>query len=1209
MPHFDLDSASPAGRGLARLHALGPTLPFPVREHVARLAVMMEEQQPAGAVWHLKDSVEAVARLCFVATTAELLRLDTVRGSWWLEEPEDCPEPLRELARFVRYNPYPSLGALVARLRDLVVPNRALGGTAGPTALLAEVWPGRGGVGGALEELRDWRNGYHGHGALGDSERAVREVVHQLPRLAHLLEALVRFFAAARLGCEPLLEGEEWPRDEAPELAPSGARGISLRPLLELLALPGSLRPRLGALEGGDARRPRLNFRTLVDGQERRLSRSAVESPELAAVEALAERRELPPAGEEHIEAIPIGRLLHLEEARFADFSSALYTEPTYLVDEIERVVESARAGALRLVGPAGCGKSFLVRGLVARWRRVRPWLVLPFYAQPGKGAEPAALVDRLSTECTESVDDLKSHGLFLNKPERPPRVEALGEWLGQLLRFNPGVERLVVVLDGLDEIRPREDQADLTAILPRELPDGLVLLLSGRDDDELDPAVRRHLRELPAAAGSPVAMRPGEAGPRGEANRALLLRYLSKHWHIESKARREALLAGAGERFLHVAMLAQGVAAGLFDEHAAPPPERLAVAFVEGLARRMAMLPAYARALEQAVAFLAAAPMAVPRECLVDWGIDTRFVDEILLDLRGLLLREPAHELDFVRGRAERHRYRIYHREVVETLRTDPEWGPRVTEAQARLAERLQEERAGLWGDPAAVDSERPEDAYALLALSTHAALSGVQVTPADLEAVAWRLLGLAHECAESRPLAALEAIASARQAVALAGEDLPHETAERLSGVAFCKAAGASWAAGDTKRALSNGKSAVKVLSALLMGSGGSSDILTDLFRALMIAGRVMLETGCRTEALPHFEQAETIARQLLERLGRSPQALRHLERSLIATGAILLEDGRRSEALPRFEKAEALARELVDQLGRLPGPLRDLAVSVRASGQVLLSEGRSTEALARYEEATIICRELVHLLGRGPGELGALSFSLGELGNLLLSQGRREESLAMLKEAVAIDREQVERLGQLPVPLGELSVSLLRVAKALLLEGRSNEAIARIDEAAVIIRDLIARVGPLPEVLRRLSVSHSMIGAALLSTGTRDQALSRFQEALAIDREVVERFGRQPDSLRNLAISLMAVGDFSLAEDRPSDALSHFFEAEAIHRELLAGRGSSLETLRDLASSLQRVGSALLAERRRIEALVRFTEVVAIERELEQRSRGPN
>jgi len=79
--YFDNDSSSRFSGAWQSLVEASPSLPFPVRPLVCSCLDSLEGQDPVAAVWFLKDSAEALARLCFVVTAAEVLRLQAERGS------------------------------------------------------------------------------------------------------------------------------------------------------------------------------------------------------------------------------------------------------------------------------------------------------------------------------------------------------------------------------------------------------------------------------------------------------------------------------------------------------------------------------------------------------------------------------------------------------------------------------------------------------------------------------------------------------------------------------------------------------------------------------------------------------------------------------------------------------------------------------------------------------------------------------------------------------------------------------------------------------------------------------------------------------------------------------------------------------------------------------------------------------------------------
>jgi len=600
------------------------------------------------------------------------------------------------------------------------------------TTILANSWSVRGGIKTRLDQLRDWRNAYHGHGALGDHRMAARQVRSNLPVLADTIDLLTPFLNGARLACEDLLddEGRAHKDQEMLPLAATGAAGVSLRPLVEMLEVGQGPRA-LWFLEAGDPFKPRLQLRRGAAGGSRWFRRADLAGAELDAVERLAEpwKARGRPLEEEQ-GGLELGWLTHMKRLRFAGFDKGGYTEPTYLVEQVETALDAGVQGALRITGPAGCGKSFLARGLVERWRDGRPWLILPYFAVPGRGAEAAAFIAAIHGAVLEEARRLEPSGVYLSLPDeeaRPPRVDAFADWLCNLAEVNPSCERLVLVLDGLDEIRPKEQQAVITSLLPRSLPEGLFLLLVGRSDDELHPDVLGDLAGLEPVGASPVTVVTDPSVTASNHNRAVLHRHLERIHGMKSRDRRGAVIRAAEGRFLYVETLARGLAEGAFTiESDLPGPGQIMQKYLGWLVGRMDRIPAYGRAMEQTVALLGAARVPVPVECLVDWGIEDRFVEEILIDLGGLLAREHQDPDELVQGILEPYRYRIYHRELTERLDASPEWRKRIAQAHRTILECLVEDRAGLWDDEEAVSWNRPEDAYALLNVAAHAQVCG---------------------------------------------------------------------------------------------------------------------------------------------------------------------------------------------------------------------------------------------------------------------------------------------------------------------------------------------------------------------------------------------------------------------------------------------------------------------------------------------------
>ncbi len=1150
-----------------RLIAKAPDLPFPIRPQVEKCLAAIESQDSVAAVWFLKDATEATVRLLFVVTSAEVLRLVPERGSDWLTEgAEALPKPLRELSHFVRYNPTPSLGALLWRLDKVAVPNASVAGHGSVTVRLAPLWKA---VSRPLMDLKDWRNAYHGHGALGSHSRAADELRANIAALDVVVEGLRPLWGALHVTQSSLLAATSIPTGN-PSPASSGNPAVSFRPLVELLDVPGSAKE-AWLLDAADLRKGRLKYRSASSMEPRAVSRTAIQSAEIQAVERLAEESEsrghpIDTGAEEG--DLELGWLTHIENLRFAGYDRKRYTEPTYLVNRIEDVLKAALGGALRITGPGGTGKSFLVRGLTGRWRtKKNRYTVLPYYAIPGQGVDIASFVVAIYGAVLEESRRLANQGargLSLPNEGRQPGCDEFPAWLCTLVRHNRHIERFILIADGLDELRSGWSDSSIVDLLPREIPERLFLLLSSRSDQDLHPGVLNSLKNLQWIPGSPVLIEPNS----GE-NKKTLLEHLGKYFPEIDKDGRGAIVDRAEGRFLHVEMLGRGLREGAFDlspEKALPQPSEIVTRYLDWLSGSVRGMPVYGRALKETVAFLAVAVMPVPLECLIDWGIDPRWVEEIVIDLQGLLAREKSTERSLVAGVAEPYVYRLYHRDLIDDLRQDAAWVPQIDEAKKAILESIIEKRVGRWDDEDAVSWTDPGDAYAMLALGKHIAASTdrVPVPDSDIMAIAARLISRAQHLEQTylHPKGALECLDAAEKLTRLIASAPADAARERELG------------------GLSAGISA------------GRSGCLRSLMQL--------------QQALREARHAESVSGQLLARFGETPQALQDLWGSLNRVADVLLLEGDRLAALAKYEEGEAISRLLLARFGETPRSLSDLWVSLTRVADVKLVEGDRLAALAKYEEGEVISRQLLARFGETPKALRDLWASLIKIADVLLAEGDRPTALAKYREGEAISRQLLARYGETPGVLRDLSISTTKVAGVILAGGQRLAALVKYREAEVIRRQLLAQFGETPGALRDLSVSTTRVADVLLVEGDRQAALAKYEEGEAISRRLLTQFGETPLVLRDLWVSLTKIADVLLAAEDGATALARYEEGEVISRQLLARFGDTPGAQRDLAISLWRVADALLKKGERDVAVAKLTEAVHLASKYVQKSR---
>ncbi len=157
----------------------------------------------------------------------------------------------------------------------------------------------------------------------------------------------------------------------------------------------------------------------------------------------------------------------------------------------LDRHAESGER-PLAVVGASGLGKSALLANWVARYRANHPdtLVFVHFLGASPASADWVALLRRIITAFN------RRFGLALARPDEPAKLRAA---FADALRVVGAAHRLVIVLDGLNQLDDK-DQARELAWLPRELPEGVRLVVSTLPGSSLDAIDKRSWSKLEVA-------------------------------------------------------------------------------------------------------------------------------------------------------------------------------------------------------------------------------------------------------------------------------------------------------------------------------------------------------------------------------------------------------------------------------------------------------------------------------------------------------------------------------------------------------------------------------------------------------------------------------------------------------------------------------------------------------------------------------------
>ncbi|MDG4558148.1 MAG: hypothetical protein P9F19_12290 [Candidatus Contendobacter sp.] len=415
------------------------------------------------------------------------------------------------------------------------------------------------------------------------------------------------------------------------------------------------------------------------------------------------------------------------------------YLSPDYLRQPLREFLERETRGVFWLDAPGHIGKSMFVRGLAeAESAGEQPLLddlkVVAVFIRKEYRYGPAALLPLLETALKQALDlaerqDRRLPQIDLNAADK---AAALAEVLTEFRELAHFQGRLLVCLDGLDELRPPENGVSVLDFLPAPdaLPARTYLLLTSRA--QTDAGCPAWVWERPAArlAGRPgfqrYAVAVADSGYRAllrgyfqrelEAGRAKLESRLLGEGHAPGAAQRaaterldrlfEALLNKADGLFLHFAFLIDRINERdlvLDEQDIAQLPERRALfdAYLDELPAALA--PKHAELAKTVLLTLAAVEQAHA------WYIDGReppFAVEpewrgvafaVLADLTHqqgaegdlvYLLFRLKSALGTWRGEAAPgSRYRLGVKGLTEAIANHPAWGPLLAATHERLA------------------------------------------------------------------------------------------------------------------------------------------------------------------------------------------------------------------------------------------------------------------------------------------------------------------------------------------------------------------------------------------------------------------------------------------------------------------------------------------------------------------------------------------
>ncbi|MHB8577041.1 MAG: ATP-binding protein, partial [Dehalococcoidia bacterium] len=330
---------------------------------------------------------------------------------------------------------------------------------------------------------------------------------------------------------------------------------------------------------------------------------------------------------------------------------------PTYLFEQLERVMQGRRKGYVMLAGPVGAGKTIAMQTLA----EAGEWNGATVLAQflPGRpGLTAADLLDDLAAQIRSRwpVTLPATYSITID-------FDFVAKLLPRVLRalmLARGLRTLVLIIDGIDDPRVSADVvAQVATILPPAhlLPDGCFVVLT--TGTELQPTLKEELDRIkdgiaPYLGGNtdssggealPLCFETVSLSPTAEENRALLRAYPRANLPepLRTPEQIETVLGRSAGLFVYARHFCAALRAGLFSM---PDDLPEAAAFFEVYLNRLSDRvgqETFASVYEPLLGLLAAAALPVTAQQLVRWGVPADGLPAALNALQDFLTVEAG--------------------------------------------------------------------------------------------------------------------------------------------------------------------------------------------------------------------------------------------------------------------------------------------------------------------------------------------------------------------------------------------------------------------------------------------------------------------------------------------------------------------------------------------------------------------------------------
>ncbi|KAL1513904.1 hypothetical protein ABEB36_003243 [Hypothenemus hampei] len=185
------------------------------------------------------------------------------------------------------------------------------------------------------------------------------------------------------------------------------------------------------------------------------------------------------------------------QQAGFCQKASQCSINRERTIEEIHSYMAGDKTSPLVIVGPSGCGKTTLLSKIAIHCPNKFPeaFLILRFIGISAQSNTIEQLLSSIAIQCSILT---YGHQCFCNHT-----VEEYKEVLPNLLKANSTQRPLILIIDGLDQVR--EYSCSNTNWIPSKLPDNVKLIISVTENSDMHLALKLTIKDEKSYISMPV--------------------------------------------------------------------------------------------------------------------------------------------------------------------------------------------------------------------------------------------------------------------------------------------------------------------------------------------------------------------------------------------------------------------------------------------------------------------------------------------------------------------------------------------------------------------------------------------------------------------------------------------------------------------------------------------------------------------------------